>query len=94
MQTNILSNLLTYSQVGDAFATEWTAILAFANPLLNTLCMEYVLLVAVEGCHEVISIKVIPTDGALSPQARLTLIEVAFFLFVLRLFYFEPCLVQ
>ena len=51
-------------------------------------------LIAVEGCHEVISLKIIPADWALPPETGRTLVEVALFLFMLRLFNFEFRLVQ
>ena len=57
------------SQVGDLHTAEGTTVLALADPLLDALGVEDVLLVAVEGRDEVVAEEVAPADGALTPKS-------------------------
>ena len=50
-------------------ATERTAILALSNPLLDALCVEDVLLVAVKRRHKVVAIEIAPANRALAPES-------------------------
>ena len=56
-------------------ATEGTAVLALADPLLDALGVEDVLLVAVERGDEVVAQEVAPADGALPPQPAHALVQ-------------------
>ena len=67
-------------------AAKWTAILSFSDPLLNALCVEDVLFVAVECRHEVIAQEIAPADGALAPKAGLAIVDAAMLLLELSCF--------
>ena len=64
------------SEAGDMLAAERATVLALADPLFDALCVEDVLLVAVERRHEVVPQEVAPADGTLAPHSTDTLIQV------------------
>jgi hypothetical protein len=68
--------------------------LALSDPLLDTLGVEDVLLVAVQTCYKVLAVEVTPADGALLPKATLAALAVLVLLFVGRLLVLELGLVQ
>ena len=82
------------SQIGNLLAAKWTAVLASSDPLLNTLCMEYVHLIAVQGCHEFISVEVTPADGALFPKTTFTCLSILNLLFLSSILGLEFSLVK
>ena len=71
-------------------AAQRTAVLSFADPLLDALGVENVKLVAVQRRHEVVTLEVAPADGALAPQPGLARVGPAAVLFrMLRLLVLE-----
>lgn len=84
---------LVLSEVGDLLPAEGTAVLAFSDPLLDALCVEDMLVVAVKCGHEIVSKEVAPANWALSPEAARAFIH-ATFLLLLCLLVLELRLLQ
>ena len=80
------------SEVSNSAPAEWAAILALADPLLNTFSVEDVLLVAKKSSHVVIATKITPANGALLPEPAVFLPFIL--LFGLSLLVLELGLVQ
>ena len=68
------------SEIGNCHAAQWAAVLPFANPLFDALCVEYVFLIAVKRSDEVVTQKVAPADGALTPEATHAVVRAGLFL--------------
>ena len=80
------------SEVSNSAPAEWAAILALADPLLNTFSVEDVLLIADKSSHVVIAAKITPANGALLPEPAVFLPFIL--LFGLSLLVLELGLVQ
>ena len=73
-----------FSKIRNTHTAQRATVLPLANPLLDALCVEDVLFIAVERGHEVVAQEVTPADWTLPPQATHTLIEIVAHLFLLR----------
>ena len=71
-------------------AAQRTAVLSFADPLLDALGVENMELVAVQRGDEVVTLEVAPADGALAPEPGLARVGApAVLLRMLRLLVLE-----